>query len=123
MTDRSRSLINAELIGIAAVVLSLILVAMELRQNTIALEGQAVLDLNAAMAAQLDSYFEYPELREIFVKTRSGPEVDLTVDEQLLLNLQVNQLTASMEAAWVFHRFGLIDDEQLGTTGTASAQS
>jgi hypothetical protein len=51
------SRVNVEAIGLAAVVLALILVALELRQNMIALEGQAVLDLNAATSDLLDLFW------------------------------------------------------------------
>jgi hypothetical protein len=117
MTQNSKSRINVEAIGLAAVVLSLILVALELRQNTIALEGQAVLDLNAAMSDLLDLFVEYPEIEAVHVRMLTEPDAaqDLSAEELIALAVYVNKVTSAMEAAWVFHDLGLIDDEQLAT--------
>ena len=117
MTQKSKSRVNVEAIGLAAVVLSLILVALELRQNTIALEGQAVLDLNTATSDLLNLYLDYPEIGAVTLRMLTKPESaqDLTAEEVLALTVYANKVTAAMEAAWVFHDLGLIDDEQLAT--------
>lgn len=117
MTQYDKPRINAEVIGLAAVVLSLILVALELRQNTIALEGQAVLDLNSATSELLDLYLEYPEIGSVNLRMLSEPEAaqDLSAEEIMALAVYANKVTSVMEAAWVFNDLGLIDDEQLET--------
>jgi hypothetical protein len=117
MSEEKRFQVNAEIIGLSAVVLSLILVAMELRQNTIALEAQAVLELNESAARALDLWLEYPDFRETEQAVRASPgEIeDLTFDERVSLLVFVNRFTQTMESAWVYYERGLIDDEQLST--------
>ena len=115
MTQNDKPWLNAEVIGLAAVVLSLILVALKLRQNTIALEGQAVLDLNAATSDLLNLYVEYPEIGAVHLRMLAEPEAaqDLSAEEIMALAVYANKVTSVMEAAWVFNDLGLIDDEQL----------
>ena len=116
MSQKPKSSINAEVIGLGAVVLSLILVAMELRQNTIALEGQAVLDLNALTIDLADTAMQYPELRDIEIKFRTDPNYkDYTIDQFMMFANHVLKIASTFEATWVFHEKGLIDDEQLET--------
>jgi hypothetical protein len=116
--------LNAEIIGLSAVVLSLILVAMELRQNTIALEGQAVLDLNAMVVAQADTVIQQPEIREIEQQFRTNPNrEDYTADQLTVFTHYVLKIAGIYETTWVFHQKGLVDDEQFETYQFAFCES
>jgi hypothetical protein len=58
----------AEMVGIAAIVVSLILVAYELRQNTAVSTAQAVSDLNTAIDGAYRARAQNSELDELVGK-------------------------------------------------------
>ena len=117
MTQDRKTRISAEVVGLAAVVLSLVLVALELRQNTIALEGQAVLDLNQSVSVMLDLNVDHPEIGEVNLRLWNEPNAvqDLSGEEFVALVVFANKVMSAMEAAWFMNDLGLIDDEQLST--------
>lgn len=98
-----------EIVGLVAVLLGLVFVGLELRQNTAALSAQAVFELNDSSNENHRAVAQDPELALLVSKGYADPTT--------LSNLELERFVRWMrvrfnlaEAGWLYHRQGLIDD-------------
>lgn len=97
-------------IGIVAIVASLILVAMELRQNTDIAQANALFQLSAALDDSYRRRAQDPELAQLI---RDGHD-----DKEALTDLEREQFASwlradinHLEAIWTYHDLGLMSDD------------
>ena len=102
----------AELIGIAALVISLIVVVYELRQNTNALQGTAT---DAISERQQFELYWSSEIAPVFVKAIKDPE-QLTASEIWQLSEWHTSAIAARQSEFSQYRLGLIEDTDWQTT-------
>ena len=99
-----------ESIGLAAIVASLILVAMELRQNTAVATANALSQSSAALDASYRARAQDPILAALIMKGHA--------DYVSLSELEQNQFAAwlradmnHLEAIWIYYDLGLLSEE------------
>ncbi len=102
----------AELIGIAALVISLLVVVYELRQNTNALQGTAIDTISERQ--QFELYWS-SEIAPVFVKAIKDPE-QLTASETWQLSEWHTSAIAARQSEFSQYRLGLIEDTDWQTT-------
>ena len=102
----------AELIGIAALVISLVVVVYELRQNTNALQGTAT---DAISERQQFELYWSSEIAPVFVKAIKNPE-KLTASETWQLSEWHTSAIAARQSEFSQYRLGLIGDSDWQTT-------
>lgn len=100
-----------EAIGLVAVVVSLVFVGIELRQNTAATESQALLDLNLSVNEVFLVQAEEGELSDIVIRGHLKPD-ELSPVEYFRYERAMLSILNVIEAALAFHENGLIDDDQ-----------
>jgi hypothetical protein len=101
----------AELVGLAAVVVSLVFVGFEIRHNTATTSSQALLDLNDAVNTAMLLQSEDAELAEIVLRGHEDPH-SLTAVEMLRYERLIWSVLNSMEAAFNFYEADLLTPEQ-----------
>ena len=101
----------AELIGLTAVVVSLVFVGFEIRHNTATTSSQALLDLNDAVNTAMLLQSEDAELAEIVLRGHEDPQ-SLTEVEMLRYERLIWSVINSMEAAFNFYEAGLLSADQ-----------
>ena len=99
-----------ELVAAIATVLTLIYLAIQLRQNTKALRSQTFQQISAQMGQNAEIITTNPELPDIFVKALSGAE-ELTATERVRLQGMFVMSMRRVEAVYVHRQLGSIDDE------------
>ena len=109
MTSTSRKDI-AEMVGIAAIVASLVLVAYELRQNSAVATAQAVFDLNTSIDGAYRARAQDPVLDELIDKGHSDPTA-LSRRELSQFSAWLRADMNLIEAAW-FHYHNQIISER-----------
>lgn len=109
MNDRRFSAI-AEFIGVAAVVLSLVFVGMEIRQSADINSAQAVYSLNQTTSELLQQIAINADLAEL-LSHASNDFASLDENEQMRARFWYRGVINNHEAAWKFHSKGLIDDQ------------
>ena len=102
----------AELIGIAALVISLVIVVYELRQNTSALQGTAT---DAISGRQQFELYWSSEMAAVFVKAIKYPE-KLTAIESWQLSEWHTSAIAARQSEFSQYRLGLIEESDWQTT-------
>jgi hypothetical protein len=102
----------AELIGIFAVVLSLLLVAFELRQNTAVATAQAVFDTNTVHDQSYRTRAQDPELDALIEKGHTEPD-NLSERERSQFFAWIRADMNVIEAAWFYHDRGIIPQEDM----------
>lgn len=107
--DRKRFGNVAEFVGVAALVLSLIFVGMEIRQAADINSAQAVQSLNLSTSELMRQIAINDELSGLLNRA-SNDYVSLDADEQIRVGFWYRAVINSHEAAWKFHSKGLIDD-------------
>ena len=103
---------KAELIGVVAVVLSLMFVGYEIRQNTNISAAQAVFDLNEAGRQNLLMRVSNPEVAALVSAAENEPE-SMTELQRNQFRSWVFSFMNLYESAWNHHRRGVISDEDL----------
>ena len=98
-----------EMAGAGAVLLGLIFVGLELRQNTTALSAQAIFQLNDSANEAHRSLAQDPVLSELVYKGNEDPE-SLTDDERRRFTSWLRAVFNIHESAWIYHRKGLIQE-------------
>ncbi len=118
--DREKRKGLMELIGFAAIVVSLIFVGMELRQNTIASRAAAYQELGIATTGFWHQLANNRELNDLFMQVLYGDSDDYAVldrsDKQLLISLIVGSLRA-YETVYLQVQLGLLDESALESLG------
>ena len=102
----------AELIGIAALVISLLVVVYELRQNTNALQGTAIDTISERQ--QFELYWS-SEIAPVFVKAIKDPE-QLTASETWQLSEWHTSAIAARQSEFSQYRLGLTEESDWQTT-------
>ncbi len=97
----------AEIVGIAAIVASLVLVAYELRQNSAVAAAQAVFDLNTAVDSAYRTRAQDPVLDELVDNGHSEPDA-LSERELSQFFAWLRADMNLIEAAWFHYNNGLI---------------
>ena len=111
MADRSAGNLKIliELAGGGAILVGLIFVGLELRQNTAALSAQAIFQLNDSANEAHRSLAQDPALSELVHKGNEDPE-SLTDDERRRFTSWLRAVFNNHESAWIYHRKGLIQE-------------
>jgi hypothetical protein len=103
-----------EIVGIVAVVLSLIFVGLELRQNTAALSAQPLADLNLAANADFHLAAENVDLAGLNVRGREGIEGFSAIELERYRSSWYSTFN-TYEAAFPFHQKAIISDRDYET--------
>ncbi len=103
-----------QLLSAISVIISLIYLAFQIRQNTRTMQRAAsrdiVRDLN-----ELGRYFiEFPDLNELYLRALEKPQ-ELTVAERFRFLRLITYVCSSFEMALEYHRDGLFSDESIDT--------
>lgn len=101
-----------EILGVIAIIASLVLVAYELRQNTAVLTAQAAFQLSTALDSSYRARAENPDLAQLIKNGHTAPES--------LSDVQRDQFAAwlradlnALEAAWFYAENGVIPETAL----------
>jgi hypothetical protein len=100
----------ADILGVVAVIASLIYVARQVRQNTAAIYAQSRQAVLTASQTEIFAEMDNPDVVTSILK--SGP---LTPEEQIRLNSWLFALMRAREFSWLQHGNGAIDDVQWQT--------
>ena len=101
-----------ELVGIFAVVLSLLLVAYEIRQSTDTAAAQAVFELNEAGRQSLFLQSTDPDLMELIILAEDDLDA-LTDVQQQKYRRWVFAFLNLYESAWNHHQRDVINDDDM----------
>jgi hypothetical protein len=101
-----------ELVGILAVVLSLLLVAYEIRQSTDTAAAQAVFELNESGRESLFLLATDTELAGLLMLAADNLDA-LSREQRIRFRAWVFALLNLYESAWNHHQRGVISDEDL----------
>ncbi len=98
-----------EIISAAAVLLGLIFVGLELRQNTAAVSAQAIFELNDSSNNAFRDVAQNPQLSELISRGYADPQ---SLDENELdrFNYWLRSAFNSHESAWLYFKKGLIEE-------------
>ena len=103
----------AEVIGGAAVVITLIFLVLETRDNTQAVQSQTYLALTSELNRVRENVLD-PETARIFTDTLASGELPTSESEALIFRQVYEAAFAIYENAWYAHRRGVLDDNEWG---------
>jgi hypothetical protein len=103
--NRSRFADIGEIVSSVAIVLTLIYLIVEIRQNTEALYAQSRQSVLAGSQTQLTGLMENPEI--VTSITKSGP---LTAEENIRLNAFLQSALRTREFTWLQYQNGVVDE-------------
>ena len=106
-SGRFRSLI--EFTSAVAVVLGLIFIGFELKQNTAAVSAQAIFELNDSSNNAFLEIAQNPEFAELIGRGYADPQT-LDENERDRFNYWVRMAFNSHESAWLYFNKGLIEE-------------
>ena len=101
---------TAEFVGIVAIVLSLAMVAYELRQSTSVATAQAAFDVNTVLDESYRARAQDPELDELIEKGHSNPET-LSERETSQFHAWLRADMNVTEATWFYQDRGIISQQ------------
>ncbi len=111
MTDldsgKLRSVI--EMAGAAAILLGLVFVGLELKQNTAAMSAQAVFQLNVSANENHRAMAQDSELSELVHKGYEDPESLSDIERRMFVSWMRLRFNIA-EAAWIYRNKGLLDE-------------
>ncbi len=99
-----------EILGLAVVIVSVLLLAWEIRQNTQTATAQAMLDLNAMANEVLSAEAQSAQLAAVLVKGEEDLE-SLSPVERRQFESHVYTLINAIDAAHGFFTEGILDEE------------
>lgn len=99
-----------ELIAAIATLVTLIYLAVQLRQNTRAIKSATFQNITAEMGKNVEPISANADLASILVKGMANPD-NLTAEERLRLSAVLVASFRRMESVYVQNRLGSIDDE------------
>lgn len=108
-TDRLKTVRLPELLGLAAVVVSVLLLALEIQQNTDVASAQAMAELNAVANGVLNAEAENQALAELLEKGDSDLSA-LSRVEARQYRAHVYAMINTIDAAHGFYQRGILDD-------------
>ena len=100
-------------IGVIAIVASLILVALELRQTTKVAQANALFQLSAALDDSYRRRAQDPELAQL-IKDGHDDKDSLTELERERFGSWLRADINHLEAIWTYYDLGLMSDENFG---------
>ena len=103
----------AELISSVAIVVTLVYLTIQVRQNTAALNAQSRQSVLASAQAEILATLDHPEVPRAI--TKPGP---LTAEDNIKLDAFLGMAMRSREFSWLQYRSGLIDGDQWQTEKT-----
>jgi len=101
-----------ELVGIIAVIISLLILGYEIRQNTDTSAAQAVFELNESARQALFQEATDPDLASLISKAENSFE-DLSERERYMYGRWVFASVNLFESAWRYSRRGVIGDAEM----------
>lgn len=99
-----------ELSSAGAVLLGLVFVGMELRQNTSVVSAQAVHDLNESANNAMLQLAQDADLADLTLRGNENPRA-LNDTERQQYNAWMRTVLNIYESAWMYNKKGLIDDD------------
>ncbi|HEX6260161.1 MAG TPA: hypothetical protein VFZ51_05870 [Woeseiaceae bacterium] len=109
-TDSLKTIRWPELLGVAAVVVSVLLLALEIQQNTVVASAQAMAELNALANDMLSSEAQNQTLAELLEKG-DGDLNALSRAEARQYHAHVYALINVIDAAYGFYQRGILDED------------
>lgn len=103
----------AELISSVAIVVTLVYLAIQVQQNTAALNAQSRQSVLTSAQTEILAVLDHPEMA--LAITRPGP---MTPEENVKLDAFLGASLRAREFSWLQFRSGLIDNEQWQTERT-----
>ena len=101
----------AEVVGIVVLIISLIFVGIEIRQNTKVAAAQAVLDLNLGFNEQSLILAENAELNQLLLDGGADPS-QLSTEQYGTYMAFITVTFNIQESAATFYRNGVVDEEE-----------
>ena len=99
----------AEVVGAIAVVLSLIYVATQIKQNTEASRAQSINQINGQYGALMSQIATNGELAQIYRKATDGEELE--PDELVRYTAYLSAFFAFIEEIYLLHRSGIYGED------------
>jgi hypothetical protein len=99
----------AEVVGAIAVVLSLIYVATQIKQNTAASRAQMINQINSQYGALMSQIATNGDLAKIYQKATEGS--DLEPDETVRYTAYLSAFFAFVEEIYLLHRSGTYEED------------
>jgi hypothetical protein len=111
-----------ELAGAVGVIITLLYVGLQVRQNTSAIKAAAIQDIAASTTAYLNTWTSDDELHRLFVRAGAGelPD-DLTPQENVKLTIAFMSMLRVYEARYLQIRLGVLDEDILASMAGSSA--
>ena len=101
-----------ELIGIIAVIVSILILGYEIRQNTYTAAAQAIFELNESARQTLFQEATDPDLAALISKAENDFSA-LSERERYMYSRWVLAYVNLYESAWRYHRRGVISDAEM----------
>ena len=108
-----------EAVAAIGVILSLLFVGLELRQNTLAVRATALNDLATGSRDWVLAIASNPELAAVMVDWLAGEELDRT--EGLMARSTIIALLRNVENVYLLVEAGAVDESALGSYGFSSS--
>ena len=118
--DRVRASLWVEIVGVVAIIVSLGLVAVEIRQNTDAISAQAVLALNDGINETNLLVTSDVGFAELLMRADAAGERGLTSTEIARLERWTMARANVYESAYEFHRKGILDSNRYASCHEAT---
>jgi hypothetical protein len=100
-----------EFVSTIAVMLGLVFVGYNIQRSTSIASADAVFALNNSMNRKLQEIALDPAVADIFIRASSDLE-SLSFNERFRYDLWIRTFLNLNESAWLFHKKGVIDDEE-----------
>lgn len=107
--DSERFKVLVEIASASAVVLGLVFVGLELKQNTAATSGQVFFQLNEQSSASKITFAQDAELADLVMRGNDDPESLSEIERARYIDWTRARFNF-LEAYWVYRKKGLIDD-------------
>ena len=103
-----------QLLSAISIVVSLVYLAVQVRENIRSMRRAAVRDITRDLNAIGRYFIEMPDLDELFLKALGQPQ-DLTVAERFRFERLITHQLSSFQMALEYHKDGLLGDETIDT--------
>ena len=101
-----------EVIGAIAVIISLIYLAVQIRENTQAMRRAATQDIHRSLNEQARCLVESPDLAALFFKASQRPS-ELTGEENFRFQMLLTYVLSNFELALEYYREGLLGNDMI----------
>jgi hypothetical protein len=101
-----------EVIGAIAVIVSLIYLAVQIRENTRAMRRAATQDIHRSLNDQARCFVESPDLAALLIRASQRPG-ELTGEERFRFQMPLTYVFSNFEMAIEYHREGLLGDDMI----------